>query len=244
MSTVRATPKLATSAGMTTATPSLSAPLASVIQQSSSTIGALTSSAFPLPLIKSVESERVEERSFLKVPIDTDGWKDIEVLGLKAESPRWEQWTLKINGKFVSVSENKVVLTDTPTTLKVSLHGEHQRILRILVPELGYLTVPKDSPCLVIKKERMKDGQFFVVKKHGPNMATIRTIVHLKTVPNDWSIAKEPELKEMEEMEEDFQSEMFPLNSEFLDEEEKVRIMYSRFALEVRIVALAPKYEE
>ena len=160
--------------------------------------------------------------SFLTIPIDFEGWKDVEVLGLKRESPRWEEWSLKINGKYVGVAGGKVVLTNTRTKLRVHFHGEHQRVVRISLPGHGFLTVPSNSPCLVVKKEQLQDGQLFVVTKHASNLAIIRTIAHLKDVPREWKTAGTNEMKEMEQIEKMFQTEMVTLGKEFLDEEEKV----------------------
>ena len=175
------------------------------------------------PTQKESQRVRIETRTFLKIPIDLDGWKDVEILGLKKGAPRWEEWLLKINGKFIGVRGNRVVLTNKPTVLNVKFFGKDQRIVRILLPGHGFLTVPTNSPCLITKKEPMDDGQFFVINKHGPNIATIHTTVHMRKVPKDWSVPQNKEIIGLEFFEELFQWEMVPLANEDLDEEEKVR---------------------
>ena len=167
---------------------------------------------------------RVEAHGLLKIPIDVDGLKDVEVIGLDAQAPNWEEWVLKINGKFVSVRNGKVVLSDTPNTVNVTFHGKNQRVVRLSLPGHGFLTIPANNPCLETSQEAKEQGQFFVITKHGPNRATIETIAHMNpnSVPKDWLIAKKKELEAMEEFDELFQEELLALPDEELDKEEKV----------------------
>ena len=171
------------------------------------------------------EKVRVETENVLKIPIDLDGWKDLEVIGLEKEAPRSEELMLKINGRFVSVRNGKVVLSNVPTVVKVKFYGKDERIVRLSLLNHGFLTAPKNSPCLIAKKEKLYDGQFFVITKQGPNLATIQAVAHMKprSVPKEWSIAEEDETKALEDMEELFHEEMVPLPDQDLDEEEKVK---------------------
>ena len=183
-------------------------------------------------------SMRVETRNILKIPIDVDGMKDVDVIGLNDQAPNWEEWVLKMNGKFVNVQNGKVVLSDTPNTINVTFHGKNERIVRLSLPGHGFLTIPANNPCLVTSQEAKEQGQLFVITKHGPNQATIETIAHmnLNSVPKDWSIAKEKELDAMEEFEELFQEELLALPDEELDEEERVKNMqYSNLLFNITI---------
>ena len=225
---VQETMTLETTSPVTTQVPQSLSVTSSMSTSVKPTVIPGTTPVTPMAISKS-EKERVETQNFLKIPIDLDGWKDVEVIGLEEEAPRWEEWMLKINEKFVTVQHGKVVLSKTPTALNVTFHGMDQRIVRLSLHGHGFLTIPAKSPCLIAKKDILDDGQYFVVTKHGPNLATIQAIAHLKprNVPKDWSIANEEEIEFMEEMEELFQEEMFPLPWDNLNEEEKVRKFFA-----------------
>ena len=168
----------------------------------------------------------VPTSEILEIPIELDQMKNIQVFGIKKGINEFsEQWTLKVNGKFISVVGNKLILSNRPTVFDVKFMGFNRRIVRISVPNQGFVTIPRNNPCLTMTKTKSNIGQLFVVTMVRPNVFKICAITHLvpSSVPKEWGVASQSELNKIEEMEKLFQKEMVPIEMEDLDETEKVK---------------------
>ena len=195
-----------------TITPTVSTPVPST---------AVTSSVTPVMPVPNSE--------VLEIPIELDQMKNIQVFGIKKGINEFsEQWTLKVNGKFISVVGNKLILSNQPTVFDVKFMGFNRRIVRISVPNQGFVTIPRNNPCLTMTKTKSDIGQLFIVTMVRPNIFKICAITHLvpSSVPKEWGVASQWELNKIEEMETLFQKEMVPLEMEDLDETEKVRFAF------------------
>ena len=183
-----------------------------------------SSSATVEPVNPSVPVSDHEAGKTLRIPIEVDQLKHIKVLGSGKKPAICESWTLKFNGKFVSVNSGKVVLSSTPTVFNVTFHGKNRRIVRFFAPGHGFLTIPTDHKCLKTTKQKSITGQLFVITMTGPGKTKIRSVAHYdpKMIPKEWSLADARELREIEEIEQIFQKEQVTLDKEYLDDEEKV----------------------
>lgn len=167
----------------------------------------------------------VQASEVLEIPIELDQMKNIQVFGIKKGINKFsEQWTLKVNGQFIAVVGNKLILSNRPTVFDVKFVGFNRRIVRLSFDDQGFVTIPRNNPCLTMTKTKSDIGQLFVVTMVRPNIFKICAVAHLvpSSVPKEWGMASQSELNKIEEIERLFQKEMVPLEREDLDETEKV----------------------
>ena len=135
---------------------------------------------------------------------------------------RSEEWIIKsASGKYLSVQDGKVVLKRQPLTFKVLFHGVNRRFISLYVPNQGYVVMSRKRPCLYVKKTGY--GKYFIVDFNNLRSTFIKSLVHMKSVPESWGTPTTEELDEMKRMNSLLMKEEVLLTGEEYIERELVR---------------------
>eukprot|EP00794_Sanderia_malayensis_P007835 gene7835-8685_t len=147
---------------------------------------------------------------YIQVPIEVDQLGETKVYGMTKSPKVSEGWTLKVNGKFISVNGEKVVLTNVPFVWTVTFYRAERRIASFKTPDNKFLTMAVSKDCVKAMKLKRTNGALFVVTETAPNVIKIQSVASMTppVVPKPWGIAKPEEIAEMKEVKRIFNKEM------------------------------------